>query len=48
MMYEVIGAVIYTIIDNWICLDYLSLIQDKLSKHYIMFGKNKLKNCLGR
>ena len=26
MMYEVIGAVIYTIINNCICLDYLSLI----------------------
>ena len=33
MVYKVIGAVIYTIIDNYICLDYLGILQDQLSKH---------------
>ena len=33
IMYKVIGSVIYTIIDNYICIDYLGLFQYNLSKH---------------
>ena len=32
-MFRVVGYVIYTIIDNLICIDYLCFLQDKLSKH---------------
>ena len=28
-MYKVIGAVIYTVINNYICLDYLGILQYK-------------------
>ena len=33
LMYEVIGSVIYTNFDEYICLDDLVLIQENLSKH---------------
>ena len=46
-MYKVIGAVIYTIIENYICLDYLGLLQDKLSKHKSNVLKIKSKNFSG-
>ena len=36
-MYRVIGTVIYTIIDNYICLDYMGMLQYKWSKHDIFF-----------
>ena len=44
LMYNVIGAVIYNIIDEYIRLDYLSLLQDNLSKHNNDFKNTKLKN----
>ena len=39
LMYNVIGVVMYTIIDDYICLDYLGLLQAKLSKHDNNFQK---------
>ena len=41
LVYKVIGAVIYTIIDEYICLDYLDLLQEKLSKHDNNFKDTK-------
>ena len=38
-MYKNIGAVIYAIIDDYICNDYLSLLQEKLSKYDNNFEK---------
>ena len=32
LTYKFIGEVIYTIIDEYICPDYLGLLQEKLSK----------------
>ena len=43
MMNIVIVAVIYTIIDDYICLDYLGLLQAKLSKHDNKFEDTKFK-----
>ena len=47
MMYKVIRAVIYTIIDDYICLDYMGLIQEKLSKHENNFENTKFNNLYG-
>ena len=47
MMNIVIGAVIYTIIDDYICLDYLGLLQAKLSKHDNKFEDTKSNIFLG-
>ena len=44
---NVIRSVIYTIIDNCICLEYTGLIQDKLSKHYNKFENTRVKNLSG-
>ena len=46
-MYKVIGAVIYTIIDNYIFIDCLVILQYKLSKHDNKFEKIKFKNISG-
>ena len=46
-MYKVIGAVICTIIDEYICLYYLGLLQEKLSKHNDNFKKTKFKILSG-
>ena len=40
-MYKVIRAVIYATIDEYFFLDYLGLIQEKLSKHDDNFKKTK-------
>ena len=47
MMYKVIWAVIYNIIDNYICLDYLGLLQYNLSKHDNNFEDTKLNDLYG-
>ena len=39
IMFGLLGYVIYTTLDNFIVLDYLCFIQDKLSKH------NKILKC---
>ena len=39
IIFRVLVSVIYTIIDHLICLDYMYLIQDKLSKHDKNFVK---------
>ena len=43
-MYKVIGGPIYTIIDNYICLDYLVLIQEKFPKHDNNFENTRFKD----
>ena len=43
-MYKIIRAIIYTIIDEYICLDYLGLLQEKLSKHDKNFRKTKFND----
>ena len=40
LMYKVIGPVINNIIDEYICLDYLGLLQENVSKH-----DNNFKNA---
>ena len=47
LMYKVIGSVIYTIIDEYICLDYLGLLQEKLSKHDDKSKNAKFNNLSG-
>ena len=47
MMYKVIGAVIYTNIDGYICLDYMGLLQYKLSKHNNKFENTKFDDLSG-
>ena len=42
-MYKVIGDLICTIIENYICIDYLGIVQDKLSKHDNSFENTKFK-----
>ena len=44
LMYKVIGLVVYTIIDDYICLDYLGFLQERLSKHDNNFENTKFKN----
>ena len=39
IFYKVIESIIYSIIDNFICLDYLGIVEHKLSTH-----NKKLKN----
>ena len=43
--YKVIGAVIYNIIDNYICIYYMGLLQYKMSKHNNRFEDTKFNNC---
>ena len=47
MMYKVISAVIYTIIDDCICIDYRDFLQENLSRHNINFGNIKFNNLSG-
>ena len=47
MMYKLIGAVIYTIIDNYICFEYLGFLEDNLSKHDNKFENTKFKKKSG-
>ena len=47
LMYKIIGEVIYTIIDEYICLDYPGLLQRNLSKHDNNFNKTKFNNLYG-
>ena len=47
LMYNVIGVVMYTIIDDYICLDYLDLLQEKLKNHGNNFEKTNSKNLYG-
>ena len=44
---KVIGVVIYNIIDEYICLDYLGLLQEKLSKHDDKSKNAKFNNLSG-
>ena len=44
LMYKVIGAVIYTINDEYICSEYMGLLQENLSKTNDY--KNKIKDFL--
>ena len=44
IIYKLIGAVMYNIIDNCTCLDYLGMLQDKLSKHDNKFENTKFNN----
>ena len=44
-MYKVIGAVIYTINDEYICIEYMGLLQENLSKKNDY--KNKIKDFSG-
>ena len=46
-MFKVTEAVIYTIIDKYICLDHLVLLQGKLSKHDDNFKNIKFNNMSG-
>ena len=46
-MYKVIGAVIYSIIDDYICLYSLVLLQEHLSKHKNNFENTKFKHLSG-
>ena len=43
-MYKVIRAVNYNIIDEYMFLDYLGLLQERLSKHYNNFKNTKFNN----
>ena len=43
VIFRVLGSVVYTIIDNYICLDYMFLFQYKLFKHDRNF-ENKLSD----
>ena len=47
MMYKVIGDFIYTIIDDYICLEYIGLIEDKLFKHDMNCEKTEFKKFSG-
>ena len=47
IMCIVIGDLIYTIIDNYICLDDMGLIQENLSKHGNNFEISSSMICLG-
>ena len=47
MMYKVIGSVIYTIINNYICIGYMIMMQDNLSNHDNNFKNTKLNNVSG-
>ena len=44
---KVIGVVIYNIIDEYICLDYLGLLQEKLSKHDDNSDEKKISDLSG-
>ena len=47
LTYKFIGEVIYTIIDEYICLDYLGLFQGNLFKHGDNFKNTKFNNFMG-
>ena len=47
LMYKEIEAVMYTVIDEYICLDYLGLIKEKLSKHDNTFKNTRFKDLYG-
>ena len=47
LMYKVIGEVINTITDEYICLDYLGLFQENLSKHDDKSKNTKFNNLSG-
>ena len=47
MMYKVIGELIYTIIDNHVPLNYMGMLQYKLSKHDNQFEKPSSTSCQG-
>ena len=44
MMYKVIGAVTYTLVDDHIFLDIIGLIQEKLPGHGNKFSNTKFNN----
>ena len=46
-MYTLIGAVISTIIDEYICHDSMDLLQEKLSKHNYNFKKKNFNDLSG-
>ena len=46
-MYNVIGAVMYGIIDNYICHYFMGLFQERQSKHDNKFEKNKFNYLSG-
>ena len=46
-MYKVIGAVIYNVIDEYICIYYPGLIQEKLSKNDNNFKNTVFKDLSG-
>ena len=46
-MYTLIGKVIYTIFNNYICLDYLGIFQYKWSKHNNKFENTKSEDLSG-
>ena len=46
-MYKVIGAVIYIIIDDYICIDYLGLLQENVSKQNNKFENTKFNDWYG-
>ena len=47
IVYKVIGAVLYNIIDNYICIYFMGLLQDKMSKHNNRFEKTKFNDFYG-
>ena len=47
LMYTLIGAVISTIIDEYICHDSMDLLQEKLSKHNYNFKKKNFNDLSG-
>ena len=44
LMHKVIEAVIYTIIDDYVCLGYLGFLQENLSKHDNSFEKKSFND----
>ena len=46
-MYKVIGEAIYTIIDEYVCLDYMVLPQENWSKHDNTFKNTKFNELSG-
>ena len=47
IMFSVLEYIIYNIVDNFICLDYMCLIQNKLSKHNKSLEKQGIMIFLG-
>ena len=44
VLYKVIGSVIYSFIDNFICLDYMGILQHNLSAYNNKFEKTKFND----